>query len=114
MSMMGFTELTVPEANLVGMGVVARDHEGQVIAVASKKISGSFEALEVEAMATRFATGFAKDLGFRSMIFEGDNLEVINALTSHDALFIAVGLVIEDAYYEAKSSFDMFHFSHIG
>lgn len=47
------------------------------------------------------------------MIFEGDNLKVINALVSHDALFIAIDLVIEDAYYETEYSFDMFQFLYI-
>lgn len=44
------------ELGCVGMGVVVKDHEGQDIAAASNKISGSFEALEVEVMATWFAT----------------------------------------------------------
>ncbi|KAK9278236.1 hypothetical protein L1049_027798 [Liquidambar formosana] len=70
------------EASCVGFGVMVRDHEGQIIAAASKRKIGLFNVPYIEAMAIQFAAEFARDLDLRDVDLEGDNLEVIAALNS--------------------------------
>ncbi|XP_075645647.1 protein neprosin-like [Castanea sativa] len=58
----------------VGVGVLIRDSEGQVIAVLSKKINAPLGALEVEARAVEVGLEFARDTGVHDFILEGDSL----------------------------------------
>jgi len=64
----------------VGIGVVIRDDEGRLEAALSKKIPVRMGALEVEAKAFETGLLFAKDVGVRDVILEGDSLVVFNAL----------------------------------
>ncbi|KAK9282161.1 hypothetical protein L1049_005073 [Liquidambar formosana] len=102
------------EISSVGFGVVVRNHEGQVIAEASKKQDCLFTPCQVEALAIRFAVEFAEDLGLRDVDLEGDNLEVMTALASGIVPHTAIGLLIEDALVEARSCFVSCQFMHVG
>ncbi|KAK9290621.1 hypothetical protein L1049_008793 [Liquidambar formosana] len=102
------------ESYSVGFGAVVRNHDGQVMAVASKRKTGLFEPSQVEAMAFRFAVEFANDLGLRDVDFEGDNVEVMGALDSRVVPQTAMGLIIEDALVTAASSFMSLKFKHVG
>lgn len=80
----------------VGVGALVRDHEGQAIAAVSKRLPSYFPPLIAEAMAMRFAVGFAKDFELCSVVFEGDNLEVISSINKNDDSLSSVKLIIED------------------
>ena len=74
-----------------GIGIVARDCHGLVIAAMSMKVSAPLGPLEVEAKAFEAGLQFAKDLGIQDFILEGDSLNVYRALVglSHAAVVVA-------------------------
>lgn len=59
-----------------GIGVIARDKQGRVVAAMSKRLQVSLGALEIEAKALEAAVIFAKDIGVQKVIFESDSLVV--------------------------------------
>ena len=63
-----------------GIGVVVRDHEGNFISGLSKKIHAPFSAIEVEAKAFKASIFFAKEMGIREFILEGDSAVIVQAL----------------------------------
>lgn len=66
------------EKNLSCSGIVARDSKGTVITGCYKVVPAS-SPLQAEALALREAVSFAVKLGISSVIFESDNLELIQA-----------------------------------
>ena len=74
-----------------GIGIVARDCPGLVMAAMSMKVSAPLGPLEVEAKAFEAGLQFAKDLGIQDFILEGDSLNVYRALAglSHAATVVA-------------------------
>ncbi|KAK9272861.1 hypothetical protein L1049_003239 [Liquidambar formosana] len=98
----------------VGLGVVVRDFEGQLIAAASKRMDGLFPPAQVEAVAMCFAMDFVRDQSLRSVIMEGDNLEVVRGINSYGMDLSPVGLIIEDIQCKAKTLFESVVFSHVG
>ena len=64
----------------VGIGVIARDEQGRVVAAMSKRLQVPLGALEVEAKALEAAASFEKDIGVQKVIFESDSLVVCSAI----------------------------------
>ena len=62
--------------------MVARDHEGQVIAAMSKKIWVPLSPLEAEVKAMEEGILFAWDVGLQDVIFECDSELLFHALTA--------------------------------
>ena len=62
------------------VGVIVRDHEGRFIAVLSKKIHDPFGAIEAEAKAFEVDIIFAKEVGIREFVLEGDSIIIVQAL----------------------------------
>ena len=79
-----------------GYGVIIRNDNGEVMAAmtaSGPKVSTSDEA---EMLACRRAIEFAVDAGFSKLIIEGDNINVIQAISSsleNNSLF---GNVVDD------------------
>ena len=65
-----------------GIGVVFRDHTGQVIAALSQKIPLVQPVELAEALAARRGVGFALELSLFSVELEGDCSRVISALNA--------------------------------
>ncbi|KAK7833845.1 hypothetical protein CFP56_025181 [Quercus suber] len=65
-----------------GLGVVYQDHSGQVIAALSQKIGLPHTVEMAEALATRQAVEFARELSPFDVILEGDCLQVVRALNA--------------------------------
>ena len=61
----------------VGVGVVIRDSEGRLEAAPSKKILLPLGAAEVEAKAFEVGLLFAKEVGVRDVVLEGDSINVL-------------------------------------
>ena len=61
------------QTQATGIGVVARDHEGQVIAAMSKKLWVPLGPLEAEVKAMEEGILFAGDVGLQDVIFECDS-----------------------------------------
>ena len=68
------------ELKAVGVGVVIRDDKGRLEAALCRKITAPMGAIEAEAKAFEASLLFAKDVGVRDIILEGNSLVVYNAL----------------------------------
>lgn len=64
----------------MGIGIIARDREGQVIAANYHSVCVRQELVIEEAQATLRAVEFSCELGLQNIILEGDSLQVINAV----------------------------------
>ncbi|GFZ10352.1 hypothetical protein Acr_21g0009510 [Actinidia rufa] len=76
-----------------GIGVVARDHHGDVIAACVEKFHGVSDVDHIQALGAWRATMFARDLGLNHIQMEGDSL-VVNAIRSHSENLSSIGAVI--------------------
>ena len=70
------------QVQAIGIGVVARDHEGQVIAAMSKKLWVPLGPLKAEAKVMEEGIIFACDVGLQEVTFECDSKLLFQALTS--------------------------------
>ena len=84
------------ELNMSGIGVVIRDNNGAVLASCSEKMFQAYKTEETEALAARKALMFAHELGFQSVILEGDALGLIQALKSQEQNVCPLSLLVED------------------
>ncbi|KAL0004610.1 hypothetical protein SO802_012171 [Lithocarpus litseifolius] len=64
----------------VGVSVVIRDNEGHFIAELSKKLNHHLGAIETKAKAFEIGIAFAREIGIRDFVLEGDSLIMIQAL----------------------------------
>ena len=64
------------------------------------------EVIRVEALACRRVLQFATEIGLKDVVFEGNSIVVIQAIT--ERLGFAYGNIIEDILYQAS----VFHFSN--
>ncbi|XP_042964686.1 uncharacterized protein LOC122298909 [Carya illinoinensis] len=80
----------------VGFGLVARDHEGGVVAVKKVSKGGCVASLLAEAVGGLQAAIFAFELKLSSVILEGDSLQVVQGLSLHKERWDSVGLVMSD------------------
>ena len=93
---MNFDGAVFGELNMSGVGVVIRDNNGAVLASCSEKMFQAYKTQETEALAARKALMFAHELGFQSVILEGDALGLIQALKSQEQNVCPLGLLVED------------------
>lgn len=94
-----------------GVGVVIRDDAGQVIAALSRKLYSPLGPLETEAKAMEIGVIFAMEVGVRDVTFEGDSLEIYNAIhgltvAAPSAQTVIIGLL------KRAQDFRTFSFSH--
>ena len=80
-----------------GLGVVARDSEGRVIAALSKRIFllPTIEALE--ALACRKAVAFTTDLDIQDAMFEGNSETIFKHLSFDQPSMAAFGHLVDEA-----------------
>nr|XP_023873852.1 uncharacterized protein LOC111986451 [Quercus suber] len=79
-----------------GFGAIIRNDKGEVMAamsVSGPKVSSSDEA---ELLACRRAIEFVVDAGFSRLSIEGDNCNVIQAISSSSENFSLLGNVVND------------------
>ena len=96
----------------VGIGVVIRDDEGRLEATLSKKIPVRMGALEVEAKAFETGLLFAKDVGVRDVILEGDSLVVFNAFCNISTPPSSIAAVVQ-GIQDICGDFRGVGFSHV-
>ena len=65
------------EQGSIGVGVVIRNAQGEVMGVMSKKISRLLGAIKARAKAMEVGILFAWDLGLKDIVAEGDSLAVV-------------------------------------
>ena len=95
----------------VGFGAIIRDEKGCVEAALSKKFHALLGAAKVEAKAAEMGLQFAKDIGVRDIILEGDSLNVYRALLGLSSPPPSVDAVIIGVQ-NACSEFRYVGFSH--
>ena len=92
-----FDGATFIDTDLVGLGVVARDSNGMVIAFLSERIRLPTMAADLEALACRRAILFALKIGLQDVVFEVDSEVIINHLKADQPCLTAFGHIIEEA-----------------
>ena len=79
----------------VGVGVVIRNAQGEVMGAMSKKISRPLGVIKAEAKAMEVGILFAWDLGLKNIVVEGDSLAVVQALKGNIIPTISIQKVTE-------------------
>jgi ribonuclease HI len=100
------------EQNEAGVGVIIRNHRGEVMGSLSQRIPYPHSVEAVEASAARCAIQFAKDLGFMLIDLEGDSKIIVEALLLKAPCTTIYGNVIEDIKQSAQN-LQSVHFLHI-
>ena len=95
-----------------GIGVIIRDNKGDAIGALSVPTPLSTSVAAMEALACRRAVLFAKEIGLRQVLFEGDSAMVIQALIQGDSASAEYGNIIDDIRTLA-ADFDFCHFIHV-
>ena len=96
----------------VGIGMIIRDNRGEAIGAFSIPTPLSTSIAAMEALACRRAVIFAKEIGLRQVLFEGDSAMVIQALIQGNSTSSEYGNIIEDIRTLA-TDFDFCHFIHV-
>ena len=86
----------------MGIGVVIQNHIGYFFAGMSMAGSRAESAEVAEFMAARAALTFALDVGFTSIILEGDNLSVINGIRLREDCLVSAGVFVADISMKAQ------------
>ena len=94
-----------------GLGVVIRDHAGEIIAALSEKIPQPPLVTCLELLAARRAAIFVHEVGLQDSIMEGNSETVINSLRKGDMFQSAYGHLIKDtlSYVHSLRSFSFSH-----
>ena len=89
-----FNAAIFEELHCAGLGIVYRDHSSQVIAALSQRIGLPCMVEMAEALATRRAVEFARELSLFYVILEGDCLGVVQALNAFGGYNTLYGNVV--------------------
>ncbi|XP_075658667.1 uncharacterized protein LOC142628446 [Castanea sativa] len=100
------------EINAAGVGVVARNDRGEVLAAMTERILIPDSVVVLETLAARRAVQFALEVGFLNAVFEGDSETSIKAIQHQAFLYCPVGHIVR-AIWSFSGSFKRFSFSHI-
>ena len=84
-----------------GCGAVVRNEMGLVMVALSAKGSPVMDSEEAEAMACWKTMEFVVDAGFSEIILEGDNVNVMKAISSLSVNLSQLGLIYEDIQYSS-------------
>jgi ribonuclease HI len=91
------------DSNAAGIGVIIRNHQGEVMGSLSQRFPFPHSVEAVEASAARSAIQFARDLGFTKIDLEGDSKTVVEALILREPCTTMYGHIIEDTKQIAQS-----------
>ena len=96
----------------VRIGVLIRDETRVVIVALSKIVNAPLGATEIEAKAMKARVLFARDVGIREVVFEGDLLIICKALQGEGVAPSSIQNVL-DGTLELTTGFRNFSFSHV-
>lgn len=100
------------EEGWVGLGVVARNAEGEVVLAGSRRMRGRWPAEIAECKAALFAVQLARKYGMDRIVIEGDSHVVINRLSKAAIHFSDLDGILEDVLF-VSSHLDFVHWSHV-
>lgn len=82
--------------NASGFGAIVRNDKGEVMAAISARGPPVVDSEEAEVLACRRAVEFAMEAGFRELIIEGDNVNVMKTIMSSNVNYSRLGHIYED------------------
>ncbi|XP_042954639.1 uncharacterized protein LOC122291053 [Carya illinoinensis] len=100
------------EASKVGIGIVIRDFEGRVVASRSLQKFMFTDAFTAETQGALQAVCFAKDIGLRRIILQGDALNVVKSLKTDSSESHYSGVLLWDAKH-ILNQFDYWDVVHV-
>ncbi|XP_071926262.1 uncharacterized protein [Coffea arabica] len=95
-----------------GIGVVVRDHQGQVEALMAERVSEALNAEHVECLAFLKALQFAKDFGISHLTLEGDALGIVQRINSTSLDLSVLGNLIR-GIRDTRKDFCYIRISHV-
>ena len=101
------------EQKMVGVGILIRDEEGQLVGACSKKIEAPLGAIEAEAKATELGLHFAKNMSIQDFTLESDSLTLINALRDLSPPPSSIAALVYSSV-AVSHPFCCVDFSHVG
>ncbi|XP_028115287.1 uncharacterized protein LOC114313136 isoform X2 [Camellia sinensis] len=101
------------ELKAVGVGVVIRNHLGEVMAALSERLPFWVDSDCAEAYAATKAVELARDLGLSDIHLEGDSLRIVKVLREEAEFMSEYGHILLQTVGVCKS-FSRFHVSHVG
>ncbi|XP_065629932.1 uncharacterized protein LOC136067675 [Quercus suber] len=106
-----FDGVVFKEEKRAGLGVVIRNHQGQVHASLTENVALPPSIMEVEALAAIRVVSFEVELGVSSIIIEGEFEVVIKAMRSEEESLSTYGHLIAAAR-QIMDSFSSLSFTH--
>ena len=85
--------------------MIIRDWRGEAIGALSTSVLAAQSVVELEALACRQAVQFAVELGLQDVVFEGDFLQVIQAITQDNSDHLTYDHIIEDIRTQVAALF---------
>ena len=76
--------------------MIVRDWRGEAIRALSTSVPAAQTVVELEALACCRTVLFAVELGLQDVVFEGDSLQVIQALNLDSTDHLTYGYILED------------------
>ena len=92
---MNFNGALFVEENIVGLGVIIRNDSGLVMDALSQQILLPASVAMVEVLVARRVLWFAKELGFRTLIVEGDSEVIINSINGDNMARSEFGHILQ-------------------
>ena len=96
----------------VGLGVVIRDNNGEVMGAMSQRVPLPQTVVEVEALACLRAVFFAIELGLCDLVIEGDSALVIQAIKDGQPCQSFYGHIVDDILH-LTAQLRCFTFCHV-
>ncbi|OMO89542.1 hypothetical protein COLO4_19706 [Corchorus olitorius] len=96
-----------------GFGVIARDSTGKVLGAYAGKIDTLPDSFATECKAALKAIQWAREMGFRRIVMEGDALTVIKKINENTTDFSPIGAYIADLK-TSRCWFETCSFVHVG
>ena len=97
---------------LAGIGVIARNHDGEAVGALSSPIPVAQSVADLEALACLKAAQFALEIGLTRVVFEGDSAIIINALLHGTGELASFGNILDDIRLHS-SIFQFVEFVHV-
>ena len=85
--------------------MIIRDWRGEAIGALSTSVLAAQSVVELEALACRQAVQFAVELGLQDVVFEGDSLQVIQAITQDNSDHLTYDHIIKDIRTQVAALF---------
>ncbi|KAL5740194.1 hypothetical protein ACOSQ2_029374 [Xanthoceras sorbifolium] len=93
--------------NLVGLGIICRDHSGSVLAASAQKLIAGYSVFIAEALAVLRGLQFALASGLLPVVLETDSLDVAFVINNPSSYFSKVELHTVDSYVEPAAISDV-------